>query len=464
MLKTYQKIILSLTGAIFFMIIAFSSSVARLVTAPIGSKFEKIKVKVSPMIKENIEGKVFCVLGNRLLDEKNRSEIENTLTNNNLLVVDIKNAQQIYQEQLLNKNISKTKIDYYIFVEDGGDGIFYYQLIDARNFKVAYACKINSLSIENLMIPFKGFEHSIDLSFTQYYNTKKDKEYNEILNSNRNEEFLKRTLDLVGEGKEKTFPNGTKQKKEDEFYNDFYAVCLNWATLSLLSRDFTKCKEAIELVRNVGKKTGYSLEKQDDYIEKINSVMVKWSAAIKDSLNSVNINKENVQKKSINISNDSDLSRDADKKLMYSHVVTVLFLTSSNVIDIYERDLMDEILSANTSVTEKAKGNTTGADYLLSLAKNGWTNRISESVKTVKSTSLTGEEKISSVIEYNYEIEANVTVKITRNSDAIAIGTTNLKFERKDKSPVKEVYSRATLFEKLFDDGNLNNFLLNKIK
>lgn len=464
MLKNNQKIILSLVGAFFFMIIALSSSVSRLATVPIGSKFEKIKVKVSPLIKENIEGKVFCVLGNRLLDEKNRSEIENTLTNNNLLVVDIKNAQQIYQEQLLNKNISKTKIDYYVFVEDGGEGIYYYQLIDARNFKVAYACKINSLSFENLMIPFKGLVHSIDLSFTQYYNTKKDKAYNEILNSNSYKEFSKRTKELVDEGKVKTFPNGTKQKIEDEFYNDLYAVCLNWATLSLLSRDFEKCKEAIDYTINVGKKTGYSLEKQDDYIEKINSVMAKWTAAVKDSLNAENVNKENVQKKSINISNDSGLSRDADKKLMYSHVVTVLFLTSSNVIDIYERDLMDEILSANTSVTEKAKGNTTGADYLLSLAKNGWTNRINESVKTVNSTSLTGEKKTSSVIEYNYDIEANVTVKITRNSDAIAIGATNLKFERKDKSPVKEIYSRATLFKKLFDDGNLNSFLFSKIK
>jgi hypothetical protein len=154
-----KKVILSFVGLVVFYVLAISSSVTRLQSIP--SSQNSALVKTPPKINDNYNNKVFCVLPNELLIDSKRSDIENTLANNQVKVADIQNAKQIYLEQKLKNNTTKTQIDYYIYVEESDENNYYYQLIDARDFKVSYARIIKDLTYENLMSPFSGFTHEI---------------------------------------------------------------------------------------------------------------------------------------------------------------------------------------------------------------------------------------------------------------------------------------------------------------
>jgi hypothetical protein len=460
-----KKVILSFVGLVVFYVLAISSSVTRLQSIP--SSQNSALVKTPPKINDNYNNKVFCVLPNELLIDSKRSDIENTLANNQVKVADIQNAKQIYLEQKLKNNTTKTQIDYYIYVEESDENNYYYQLIDARDFKVSYARIIKDLTYENLMSPFSGFTHEIDLSFIKFFKTNANNDYNNLVESKNYEMLKKRSAEIIAEGKGKSFPAGSKSKDEQKYFNDHYAVLLNAASLNLLARDFTSCQEALKIARSISSKTSSNFSREDVYINQLTNTALKWSAAIEDSVNSIVPEKE-LSKSSINISNDcynngrSDKAGRIDqiKKLMYSHVVTVLFSTKSHMLDIYERDLIDNILNANTEVTQNAIGASIGADYLLSINKNSWVNKTDRLVTYEKGA----DGKQIQIIKYQYNIDNQVLVKITRNKDAIIMGSTSLKFERKDVANNLVVYKTPFLFSKLFDDGKLNDFIKNTIK
>lgn len=460
-----RKVILSFVGLVVFYVLAISSSVNRLQSIP--SSQNSASVKTSPKIKNNYKNKVFCVLPNELLIDSKRNDIESTLANNQVQVVDIQNAKQIYLEQKLKNNTTKTQIDYYVYVEESDENNYYYQLIDARDFKVAYARQIKTFSYENLMAPFLGFTHEIDLSFIKFFKTKANNDYNNLVESKNNEMLKKRSAEIIAEGKGKSFPTGSKSKDEQNYFNDYYAVLLNAASLNLLARDFTSCQEALKIATSISSKTSANFSREDVYISQLTNTALKWSAAIEDSVNSIVPEKE-LSKLSINISNDcypNGRSNKAGlidhiKKLMYSHVVTVLFSTKSHMLDIYERDLIDNILNANTEVTQKAIGASLGADYLLSIIKNSWVNQTKKLVTYEKGA----DGKQIQIVKYQYNIDNNVSVKITRNEDATIAGVTSLIFTRKDVANGLVDYKTPFLFSKLFDDGKLNDFIKNTIK
>ena len=98
----------SFAGLIVFYVLAISSSVIKLSSIP--TSLNSVLVKVAPKINSNYTNKVFCVLPNKLLDKSKISEIQNALANNQVQVVDIENAKQIYQEQMLKNNTNKTQL------------------------------------------------------------------------------------------------------------------------------------------------------------------------------------------------------------------------------------------------------------------------------------------------------------------------------------------------------------------
>jgi len=461
-----RKIMYSFAGLIVFYVLAISSSVIKLSSIP--TSLNSVLVKVAPKININYTNKVFCVLPNELLNDSKRSEIENALANNQVQVVDINNAKQIYQEQKLKNNTTKTLIDYYIYVEESDQNNYYYQLIDARDSKVSYAIKIKELTYENLMIPFLGITHTIDLSFIKYFKTNLNNDYNNLVDSKNYDLLIKRSAEIIAEGKGKSFPNGSKIKDEQKYFNDQYAILLNSATLNLLARDFNSCQEALKIAEKVFSKTSSNLTREVEYISQLTNTASKWSAAIEDSVNSI-IPKNEISKLSINISNECKDKGyfDQEKKLMYSHVVTVLFSTKSNILDIYERDLIDNVLNANTEVTQKVSGTSSGADYLLSINKNSWVVGKTQTTNTQKEdTDLLGKPKgtFTTIISYLYNIDAQIIVKITRNKDAIIIGSSSLSFTRKGSANDFVDYNKALLFSMLFDDGKLKNFINKTIK
>ena len=453
-----RKIMYSFAGLIVFYVLAISSSVIKLSSIP--TSLNSVLVKVAPKINSNYTNKVFCVLPNKLLDKSKISEIQNALANNQVQVVDIENAKQIYQEQMLKNNTNKTQIDYYIYVEESDQNNYYYQLIDARDFKVTFAIKIKELTYENLMIPFLGITHTIDLSFIKYFKTNSNNDYNNLVDSKNHDLLIKRSSEIIAEGKGKSFPDGSKN--EQKYFNDQYAILLNSATLNLLARDFNSCQEALKIAEKIFSKTSSNLTSEVEYIRQLTNTASKLSAAIEDSVNSIKPKNE-ISKLSINISNacyDKDAGFDAVKKLMYSHVVTVLFLTKSNILDIYERDLIDNILKANTDVTQKVSGSSTGADYLLSVDKNSWV--FGKPKKNTTQKEYNGTTTV--IVKWDYNIDAQVMIKITRNKDAIIMGSSSLSFTRKGSENDLVDFNKALVFSMLFDDGKLKDFINKTIK
>ena len=471
------KHLLTISIAALFLMIAGSSSVVKLQMLP-SQKLDAI-VKTVPIIKTTTKDLVFCVLQNEFSTEGTQSEIENILSNNGISVVDIKNAQQIYQEQILNKNSQKTTIDYYIYIEEdkiintnneGDNKNYYYQLIDAKNFKVVFASKINTISFENFMEPFNGGSKKIDLSFIQFYKTKANLKYNELIDLKKDDEILKQSEVLISEGKSKSFPENTKSKAKESYYLDQYAICLNLATQYLLNKEFSKCNEASKLAVTIGEKVPRLYNKEAAYLEKLKKSSYIYESAIQDSINS-SIKNLSGTKKSINISNDYKIpgfridDNQMIKKLLYSNAVVTLFKTNHSILDIYERELVDDILNTNTEVTQKATGKTSGADYLLSITQNSWSiPRATIEYKSEKTTNRAGEPTVVSYKVFNYDINCKITVKITNNNNAIIIGSTSLDYSQKGSYREEQFFSNSAIFNGLFDDGKLNSFFSKTVK
>lgn len=476
MKKMNLKHLLTISIATLFLIIAGSSSAVKLNMVP-SQKLDAI-IKTNPIIKTTTKNLVFCVLPNKFSTEGTQSEIENILSNNGISVVDIKNAQQIYQEQILNNNIQQTTIDYYIYVEEdkilsannqADNKNYYYQLIDAKNFKVAFASKINTISFENFMEPFNGSSTKIDLSFIQFYKTKANLKYNELIDLKIDDEILKQSEVLISEGKSKSFPENTKSKVKESYYLDQYAICLNLATQYLLHKEFSKFNEASKLAVTIAEKVP-SLYQETAYLEKLKKSSYIFETAIQDSINS-SIKNVSGTKKSINISNDYNNpgSRFGEikeiAKLAYSNAVVTLFKTNHNVLDIYERELIDDILNTNTEVTQKAKGQTSGTDYLLSLTINSWSIPApqvefkSEEIKNLAGTVTVNDYKL-----FTYDIYCKITVKITNNKNAIIMGSTSLDYSLNGSYREQQSVSNSEIFNGLFDDGKLNSFFSKTIK
>lgn len=472
MKKMNLKYLLTISIAVLFLIIAGASAVVRL-EQMVPSQKSDVIFKINPIIKTTTNNLVFCVLQTEYSTAGTQSTIENILSNKGISVVDISNAKQIYQEQILNNNSKKTTIDYYIYVEEdeisSGNKIYYYQLIDAKDYKVAFASKINTISFENLMEPFNGSSTKIDLSFIKFYKTTDNLKYNELVDLKVDDEILKESEVLISEGKSKSFPEKTKKKIKESYYLDQYAICLNLATQYLLNREFSKFNEASKLAVTIAATKVPMLSPETDYLEKLKKTASLYETAIQDSIYS-SISKLSGTKKSITISNDyknTRLQKDIQKrtKLAYSSAIVTLFKTNHTVLNIYERELIDEILSTNTNVTQKAKGQTIGTDYLLSITITSWSKpkpNVENKSETIKNKD--GTVTVNNYQEYTYNNDCKITVKITNNKNSLIVGS--ILLEHSNRSTYRQEYSISDsgIFIELFDDGKLNDFFSKTMK
>jgi hypothetical protein len=469
----------SILTAVIFIIIAASSKVVEMTA--LSSPRKEIIVKSKPIINRDPSKLVFCVLENEFIDEKLRSDIEILLSSNGIQVADITNAKQIYLEQTLNKSTSKTTIDYYVYVEtfrlpsdpQSSTPVYFYQLIDGRDSRVDYAAKINAINYENLIAPFAGPARKIDLSFIQLFKTQNNTQYNQLIDLNNDSDILKSSEVIVNEGKTKTFPQNTKPKIQEEFYYNQYAVCLNLATQYLLKKDFTRCKEASQLAANYASKVSdITYITNPEYNAKINQAVSKWEKAIQDS---IQFEKASINgKKSININNDwtekgNRNSKDDMRfkmKFAYSNAVVSLFNASHSNLDIYQRSLIDNILSTNTQVTQKAIGQTSGADYLLSILINNWDipRPVVETHKDPQYDLKGNIKAYNTWYTYKYDVKCRIVVKITNNKDAIIMGSIPLEFINNQEYQEQRVFSSVDIFNSLFDDGRLRDFYSKTIK
>jgi hypothetical protein len=464
-----KKLIKSILVSIAFLVLAASSSTVKLASHKIQQP-SSVTIAQKPVLAKN-ENLVFSVLQSNFTSEATRSNIENFLSNASVKIVDWTNAQKIYQEQLLTGKKSLTEIDYYILVE-GDESMFYYKLIDASSFKIMYASKSKVIDYDFIMTPFNGAKTDIDLSFVQYFVTIDNKSYNEILNSNNIQEVINKSNELLLSENENI--NNAKKSIKEKYFNDKYAVCLNLATSYLLMKEFDKSRETLKKADQLIQQTSSSLIKESYYIDLLNSTSKKWEAAIKDSIMQSNSEVARL-KKSLNINNENSFFskdlRDRNRgernretgplKFAYLNAVLSLFKSSSNNVDIYDRDLVNSILSTNTEVTKRAAGNTSGADYLLTVFVDNWSNPDpTVTSETINQTDLLGRPNGKTEIRTTYtnNINVKITVKLTNNKDATIAGTQQLEYKNNEVTNYSNAKNSNQILDDLFNGEKINNF------
>ncbi len=469
-----------------FLLFAAASKSVKITTVPSSLPTRNVDTKplydsnkVMAMFGKSFEDLIFCVLPPNLNSYDNQAlngEIQETislvvkeLSNNGVKVVDWQNAKQIYQEQVLNGKTQKTAVDYYIYIEKC-DSKYYYHLINARNYRVDFARELGKISYEGLMIPFIGLHYKIPLEFIQYCSTTNDTEYNTLLSGSDVSAILKSSKSKFDEGIAKKFDQNSKKKDKESYYNDQYAVAINLATCYLLSKEFNKMNDVLSDLDRIQRQCSGGLELQTQYIDQLQKTCRLWNKAQDDSLRAA-LPESNIAKKSINISQNQDGQNGNGRydsfedeyrlRWAYSNAVISLFNWRGDKIDIYERFLVDKILSVNSEVFKKAEGKTDGADYLLSIRKNSWGLKDVKVRKREKNPQ-TGLEEEVEVIERVKKID--LTLKITNNSDGIILGTIDLVFDDAVDKVGNNVIADSDRLRTMFSSKNkVKDFYIKRI-
>ena len=452
--------------AIFFIIIAASSSTVKLASLPVQTKNQIINVgRIQPGDGIN---KTFCVCHAKSIALEIVQETESVLANNQVKVIDWSNLKKIQAEKELNMDDSRAVVDYYILINGTtplfpGKKIYYYELLEAATSKILFVGQSEKITYEFLMQPFFEGSREIELNFTKYFKTATYQNYNSTLNAGNNNEIIKESNSIASQVDDNTLLNS-----KSKFKADIYGVYLNLATSYLLLRDFQHCFQSITKANEIRDKYNYAFNDENSYSDKLYNTCLNWEEAINDSIN-IERSKMKIAKKSVTFKSERFNSANTISALESAYFKVAQAFFKKIEFDINEKNrietMLDQIAVTTTykgkstrdlGIISNSNSKSTGADYLIDIEAPLWTNEPSSTREDLIGAS----SQLSNPLPYNNNINGSIKIKVTSIGSGLLIGSQTFSYSNVGNKNKPEDLSDDELLNKIFNENQvLSNFI-----